>query len=178
MSDRLRAVVIGAGWAGEGHTKALQWCGVDVVAICARQEAVVQQVAERLGVAVGSADWRAVLKRVRPDIVSIATPAVLRREIVEVAAVLGSHLVCEKPLAVNATEAADTFRLADAAGIKHAYAATHRYDPSVVWLAELVQEGTVGPLTELVGTFRSNLPPVLPYSWALEAQAGGGLLNN
>ena len=31
----LRAVVIGAGWAGEGHTRALQACGIEVVAICA-----------------------------------------------------------------------------------------------------------------------------------------------
>jgi predicted dehydrogenase len=51
MSNRLRAVVVGAGWAGEGHTKALQWCGVEVVAICGRQQAVVQEVANRLGVA-------------------------------------------------------------------------------------------------------------------------------
>ena len=28
----------------------------------------------------------------------------------------------------------------------------------------------VGQPTEFVGTVRSNLPPVLPYSWALDAQ--------
>lgn len=32
MSKQLRAVVVGAGWAGEGHTKALRWCGVEVAA--------------------------------------------------------------------------------------------------------------------------------------------------
>jgi predicted dehydrogenase len=42
MSDKVRAVVIGAGWAGEGHVVALRRCGVEVVAICAREPEVVQ----------------------------------------------------------------------------------------------------------------------------------------
>ncbi len=32
----LRAVVIGTGWAGEGHTIALRAAGVEVVAMCGR----------------------------------------------------------------------------------------------------------------------------------------------
>ena len=71
MGDSLRAVVIGAGFAGEGHTRALQWCGVEVVAICARQPAVVRAVADRLGVIEASTDWRATIERLRPDIVAL-----------------------------------------------------------------------------------------------------------
>ena len=144
MTEQLRAVVVGAGWAGEGHTRALQWSGVDVVALCARQKSVVGPVAERLGVPEASADWREALERLRPDIVTIATPAVLRREVVDVATSLGCHLVCEKPLALNASEAAGVYEMARKAGVKHAYAATHRYDPSVAWLAELVKDGAIG----------------------------------
>jgi len=44
-SRELTAIVVGAGWAGEGHTKALQHYGVEVVFICARKEDVVQKVA-------------------------------------------------------------------------------------------------------------------------------------
>ncbi|RIK39349.1 MAG: hypothetical protein DCC57_20275 [Chloroflexi bacterium] len=29
----LKAIVIGAGWAGEGHTNALRYCGVEVADI-------------------------------------------------------------------------------------------------------------------------------------------------
>ena len=53
---RLRAVVVGAGWAGEGHTHALRDTGVEVVAICARTAEVVGKVAQRLGVPEGSTD--------------------------------------------------------------------------------------------------------------------------
>jgi len=57
-SRELKAVIIGAGWAGEGHTKALQHYGVDVVAICARKAEVVEKVASQLGVSQASTDWQ------------------------------------------------------------------------------------------------------------------------
>ena len=181
MPNPLRAVVVGAGWAGEGHTKALQWCGVDVVAICGRQPEVVHLVAARLGVAEAATDWRAVIERLRPDIVTLATPAPLRREVVQVAAAVGTHLLCEKPLAFTALDAEAMYRCVEAAGIKHAYAATQRYGPKVAWLAELLRDGAIGDLIEVVGVFRS--PPgtpasVRPWTWMADVRAGGGRLFN
>ena len=179
----LRAVVVGAGWAGEGHTKALQWCGVEVVAICARQPEVVRQVAERLGVAEGSVDWRGTIERLRPHIVTLATPAALRRPVVEVATGIGSHLFCDKPLALDAADAEAMYRLAQAAGVKSAYAATQRYGPEVAWLAELVRQGAIGTLGEIVGTFREGRPGgggggPGPWMWMADWRSGGGRLNN
>jgi len=80
----LRAVVIGAGWAGEGHTRALQACGIEVVAICARQPAVVQAVADRLGIPLAATDWRQTLLTLKPEIVALTTPAALRGEVITV----------------------------------------------------------------------------------------------
>src|SRR5438034_263059 len=101
MAGSLRAIVIGAGWAGEGHTRALRHAGVDVVAICARQPEVVRAVADRLEVEVASTDWRATLEAVQPEMVSLATPASLRAEVIEAAAAMGCHLFCDKPLAAT-----------------------------------------------------------------------------
>ena len=86
MTQRqLTAVVIGAGWAGEGHTLALQHNNVHVACICARQLDVVGAVAERLQAPQASTDWQRVLAEIKPDIVSLATPASLRREVIEAA---------------------------------------------------------------------------------------------
>lgn len=175
----LRAVVIGAGWAGEGHTIALRDCGVEVAALCARQADVVRAVAERLRVPVASTEWRQTLATVRPDIVALATPASLRREVVEVATSLGCHLFCDKPLAATAAEAKALVRLVEQAGVKHAYAATQCYDPSVGWAAELLRREVIGPLVEVDCIFR--LPyahPRQPWSWFDTLSTGGGLLNN
>jgi predicted dehydrogenase len=178
MTKSLRAVVIGAGFAGEGHTQALRSTGVDVVAMCARQPRVVQSVADRLQVPQASVDWRQTLQTIRPDIVALATPANLRAEVVDVATALSCHLYCDKPLATTAEEAGRLYRLVEHAGVKHAYAATMRCDPSVVWLGELVRSGAIGTLREIEYAFRfSFMSPLSPWTWWLDLASGGGSLN-
>lgn len=174
----LRAVVVGAGFAGEGHTLALRHYGVDIVAICARQPDVVRGVAGRLGITEASTNWQATLERVRPDIVCVATPASVRIELIEKAASLGCHIYGDKPLGTNAKEARRCYDAVQKAGVKHAYAATHRYDPSVIWLAELLRDRVVGNLLEVEGTFRRRIPPLTPFSWYDTVATGGGLLHN
>jgi len=175
----LRAVVIGAGWAGEGHTIALRHYGVDVVAICARQADVVQAVADRLGVPEASTDWQKTLERVRPEIVALATPAALRREVVEAAAGMGAHIFCDKPLATTAEEARYLFQCVDQAGVKHAYAATQSYDPSVEWVGELLRNNTIGQLQAIDCLQRFSPGSELgPWTWADSLALGGGMLNS
>jgi predicted dehydrogenase len=180
MSDRdLRAVVVGAGWAGEGHTVALQHCGVDVVALCARQADVVRAVADRLGVPEASTDWRQTLETVRPQIVALATPASLRREVIETAAALGAHIFCDKPLATTAGEAQYLYQCVEQAGVKHAYAATHRYDPSVAWATELLHDNGIGHLQTIDCFFRASpASERQPWTWMDSLELGGGMLNN
>lgn len=169
-------MVIGAGFAGEEHTRALQWCGVEVVAICARQAEVVRAVAARLGVGEAATDWRETLRRERPDIVALATPASLRGEVIAAAAALGAHVYSDKPLAADAVAAQRLYRLVEQAGVKHALAATHRYDPSVAWLAELLREGAIGALVDVEYSLRLHLPPgrIMPWSWFSTVATGGG----
>ena len=93
---------------------------MEVVAICARQSAAVQQVADRLSVAQASADWRQTLETVCPDIVALATPAVLRSQVDEMAAGLGCQLLVEKPLATTASQAYHIYQRVQAAEVKHA----------------------------------------------------------
>jgi len=178
-TSNLTGVVIGAGWAGKGHTKALQQCGVDVAAICARTIDVVESVAQELGVPLASADWRQTLATVKPDIVTLATPATLRAEVIETAAGLGCHILSDKPLATDAVEARRLFEVVDRAGIKHAYAATHRYAPFVTWVSELIRDGAVGVLHEVDVVMRAALGSTLsPWSWFSVLASGGGILNN
>ena len=130
--DRLRAIVIGAGFAGEGHTLALRHSGVEVVAICVRQPAVVR--------AVATVSRPASLHRLAPYTgdgqaghCCAGDPSIARGEVVEAAAALGCHLFCDKPLA-PAEEARRLHHLVERAGVKHAYASTLRYDPALTWL--------------------------------------------
>jgi len=181
--NKLKAVVVGAGWAGEGHTKALQHYGVDVVAICARKPDVVQKVASKLEIPEASTDWQKSLLEIKPDIVSLATPAILRTEVIELAVQLGCHILCDKPLATTAEKAEHIYKIVKQADIKHAYAATHLYDPSVAWVNQLLTSGTIGELKEIDVVFSRWAPrepkeTVKPWNWMNSLAHGGGVLNN
>ena len=183
-SGALKAIVIGAGWAGEGHTKALQHLGVEVTAICGRKAEVAQKVASQLGVSEASTDWRQTLLRTKPDIVSLATPAILRTEVVELAAELGCHLLCDKPLATTAEEAHHLYTIVQQAGIKHAYAATHVYGPAIAYINQILTSQAIGELMEIEvvysrwSTNRWTTKTVKPWAWVDSLSHGGGILNN
>src|SRR5262245_7158442 len=116
----LRAVVVGTGWAGEGHTIALRDAGVEVVAMGGRTPEAAKAMAGKLGIEDVRFDWQQALEALRPDIVSIATSAAPHREMAEFAAHLGSHIMCDKPLGVNAAEARAMLAAVEQAGVKHA----------------------------------------------------------
>jgi len=182
-SKELKAVVVGAGWAGEGHTKALQNYGVDVVAICARKMDIVQEVASKLGIPEASIDWRKTLLEIKPDIVALTTPAILRTEVIELAAQLECHILCEKPLATTAEEAGRLYAIVEQAGVKHAFAATHLYDPSVAWVKQLLTDQAIGELREVDVAFSRwprgrSTEKIKPWNWMISLAHGGGSLNN
>jgi predicted dehydrogenase len=175
----LRAVVIGAGWASEGHTNGLRDAGVDVVALCGRRPEPTRQRAAQLGIADVRMDWRTALDDLQPDIVSIATPAAPHREMAEYAARRGCHIVCDKPLATNTADARAMLAAVENAGVKHGYAATGRYSPVILQTRLLLAQDAVGPVREIESYFHMDLPaPGLPYSWVRLLDQGGGLLNN
>ena len=173
----LTAVVMGAGWAGQGHVKALQYCGVDVLALCARTPVHLESVARKFNIPIASTDWHQTLIQLKPDIVTIATPANLRLEVVEVATQLGCHIVAEKPLAATAVAALKIYALVKKAGVKHAYGATHRYDPGVIYLSKQL-ENKIGKLRHIDSVFCGPFDhPLTPWDVNETLAYGGGILN-
>ncbi|MCE7979593.1 MAG: gfo/Idh/MocA family oxidoreductase [Caldilinea sp. CFX5] len=172
----LRAIVIGAGWAGEGHSKALRAAGVEIVAICGRTPEPAQAMARKLGIADVRLDWRAALQALQPDLVTIATPGHLHAEMVLAAAGLGCHILCEKPLGLNADQARAMLQAVEAAGVKHAYGATSRYAPAALYAQRLLASGLIGQVQEIECIHHFNLSPLTPASWFFQLSQGGGAL--
>ena len=178
MTEKLRAVVLGAGFAGQGHAVALRDCGVEIVAITGRTRTVVAKVAEEMGIPVASTDWRATLVEMRPDIVAVGTPGGTHFEMVREALKAKCHVFVDKPLATTAAEAKQLYLQAAAAGVKTAYAASYRYQPAVLLARELVASGAIGELYETECVSHYHWPKLTSFSWAHRLDAGGGRLNN
>jgi predicted dehydrogenase len=174
----LRAVVIGAGWAGEGHTVGLRAAGVEVVALCGRTPEPTRVKAAQLGVPAVRFDWHAALEEFRPDIVSIATPGDAHRAIAEHAVALSCQIVCDKPLATSAADARAMLDLATRAGVKTAYAATGCYAPAVLHAQQIVSAGAIGRVTAIDSMLHFFIPDQPPFCWFHERARGGGMLSN
>ena len=78
------------------------------------------------------------------DAVIIATPNFTHRPIAVEAARHGKHVLCEKPLGLNAAEVREMYRAARDAGVVHMTAFTYRFAPAMRYLKHLVAVGAVG----------------------------------
>lgn len=172
----MTAVVIGVGFAGEGHVRSLRNEGVEVVALCGRTPEPAQAMAQELGITDLRFDWRQALQDLRPDIVAITTPAPPHLEMSNFAVELGCHVMCEKPLGLNAADARSMFMAVEQAGVKHAYASSSCYLPPFDRAAELVAKGHIGRLREIEYIRHNNMSPYRPYHWFYRVNEGGGWL--
>jgi predicted dehydrogenase len=178
MPTPLRALILGSGYAGEGHTLALRRAGVDVVAMAGRTESAVIATADRLEIPQRGTAWQAMIRELRPDIVAVGTPGGAHLEQCLVAIEAGCHVLCDKPLAATAADARQIYAAAQAKGVKTAYAASYRYQPQALYARELVRAGTLGTIYESECVSHYNWPKLMPFGWPHRLDQGGGRLNN
>lgn len=178
MTTPLRALVLGAGYAGQGHAKALREAGVEIVAMSSRTAAVGGKIAGTLQIPHYSADWRRLLADVQPEIVAVGTPGGTHLEMISAALEAGCHVLADKPLATTAADARTLYRLARDKGVKTAYAASYCYQPQALFARELVHEGTLGRVFEVECLSHFHWPPLMPFGWPHRLETGGGRLNN
>ncbi len=80
------------------------------------------------------------------DAVIIATPPESHFDVAAEAIAAGKHVLVEKPIATNTTEAGEMVRLAAEAGVVLASGHTFAYNPAVWKLAEIIESGELGKL--------------------------------
>jgi len=178
MSNKLRVLVQGTGFAGQGHAEAFRYAGAEVVGIVGRTESVVKEVAEALAISYAGTDWQQALDDCRPDIVSIASPGGAHYEPIAQAIARGCHVFCDKPLTESGETSQRLYQMAVDRGVKTAFAASFRYMPHVIHAKQLVAEGLIGEPLEVECISHFNLEKDIPYGWSHRKEDGGGRLNN
>jgi predicted dehydrogenase len=129
----------------QNHLPGLALCPeTRVVALCDTDPATLEQARQASGVLVTSTRYEEIVTRDDVDAVIIATPNLAHPPIALAAIANGKHVLCEKPLALNSTDASTMAEAAEQADVRHMTAFTYRFVPSMRYLAHLVQRGDLG----------------------------------
>jgi predicted dehydrogenase len=111
------------------------------------------------------------------DLVIVATTHDTLAEATVAALDAGKHVLCEKPMGRNASEARAAVEAAARAGrcLKAGY--NHRYHPAIQVVRRVCVEGVLGPLLSLRGRYGHGGRPGYDREWRADpVRAGGGEL--
>jgi predicted dehydrogenase len=154
MPRMYRIAVIGhTGRGNYGHGLDVAWRQVPNTQIVAVADANADGLAaaqKRLGVTQGYADYREMLKKERPHIVTIA-PRFLdeHRDMVLACAEAGASIFMEKPFCRDLTEADEMVAACEKHHVKLAIAHQTRHSPKVLRIKEMIAAGQIGDLMEI-----------------------------
>ena len=177
--------MIGQGFMGRAHAHALLTIGhmtgpppirPRLVSTAGRDPGRVSAFAERFGFERHTTDWREVVEDPDVDVICILTPNDLHAEPALAAARAGKHVVCEKPLARDAREAAAMLEAVEAAGVVACCAFNYRFVPAVRRARDLLASGELGAVRHFRGTYRQSWgdDPAAAGAWRFDQGAAGG----
>jgi predicted dehydrogenase len=166
--------VIGAGFIGRVHTRAVRLAGARLVAIADTDSARSLQLATEMGAEEHFGDARALFAHPGIDVVHICTPNDLHRPLVAEALAHGKHVICEKPLATNSADAAELVEMAAEVGVVAAVPFAYRYHTMVHEARARVLSGAIGPVHLVHGSYLQDwLLTAADSNWRVDATKGG-----
>jgi len=181
MGVTIKAAIIGASFARAAYLPALKTIeDVEIVAIASAHKANAQKVADEFAIPHAYDDWSAMLDEHELDFVGIATPTIHHAPMTLSALNHGAHVLCEKPTAMNAEEAAHMLERAESLGRVHAIGHELRFNPNRRKIRQLIQDGVIGKVrhinvVNITAAWGDPTTRAAGDWWSLEAMGGGRL---
>jgi predicted dehydrogenase len=170
------AAVIGTGFIGTVHVEALRRIGVRIAGVLGSTPERGAARARTLGVAQAYPSLAALLDDPDVRVVHVTSPNDLHHEQAMAALEAGKHVVCEKPLAMTASESASLVAAAGRTGLVNATNFNIRYYPLNQHAREMVAEGELGDVRLVTGHyFQDWLLLDTDWNWRLQPDRGGAL---
>lgn len=180
---KLRIGMIGYKFMGKAHSNAYRALPMffpnatkpEMTAICGRNKDSLQLAASQFGWMETETDWRTLIARDDIDVIDINAPSNAHKEIALAAARAGKHIFCEKPLALNLSDAREMLLVAEEAGIKHMIGFNYRFSPAVQLVKKLIDSGRLGTIYHFRAWFLQDwiMDPEFPLVWRLQKDIAG-----
>lgn len=146
----------------------------EVVAIASRDDAKARETAKALGIQASYGSYAKLLASSDVDAVYIPLPNSLHREWTIRAAEKGKHVLCEKPLAVDADECSEMISACSRHHVWLMEAFMYRFHPQIVKLKEMINAGDVGKISFIRSSYGFRLENLEDIRY--QKELGGGAL--
>ncbi len=183
MTKNVRIGFIGAGGISAGHFERLMATGrANVVALTEPNPAALKNLYKRCPDARGIAvypDYETMLDEVAMDGVLVMSPHAFHYEQTRAALRRGLHVLSEKPLVCNSTQARSLIRLAKKSGRVLSLSYQRHYDPLFRYMRSEIQKGHLGDIQFVQAMQAQEWLRLTRDSWRQEKEiSGGGQLND
>lgn len=142
-----RGVGIGSGYFSPFQYEA--WGRIPettITAMCNRNIDKAKPIMEKYSIERHYVDWKEMLEKEKPDFVDIITPPETHLEMCKVAADMGIHIICQKPLAPTFKEAKQIIEYVNTKDIRFMVHENWRFQPWYREIKKLLKKGVIGEL--------------------------------
>ena len=179
MKDRVGIGIIGTGFARRVQIPALRACErARIVSVASGSMENARATAGEFDIAHFTDDWRETVRRDDVDLICITTPPNLHREMTLAAIEHGKHILCEKPMAMNAAEAREMTEAAKSAGVLALIDHELRFQPGRRRAYAMLRDGAIGNVRHAKYHFQAphRGDPKAAWNWWSDEKQGGGAL--
>jgi predicted dehydrogenase len=170
-----RSGIVGAGFIGEVHARAVRAAGGVLAAVAGRDAESSAAAATRLLAERAATSAEELVEADDVDVVHICTPNHLHAPLAERAMAAGKHVICEKPLTTDVDSSRRLAALAAAAPVVTAVPFVYRFYPTVRDARGRVRRGDLGSLRLVHGSYLQDwLSRPEDRNWRIDAALGGG----
>ena len=180
MKNSVRIGMIGAGHIAFSHAEAWRK-EATLTAVCSRRPESARKLAALFDIPHVCRDADELLSRGDIDAVGITTPHHLHHPVAMAAVAAGKSVFCEKPLALDGTQAREMWAAADRSDVKTGVQSGIRLFPALRSLYRILREGKAGKIHAFDAhwSFDWARPPDFPLTWRFkQAEAGTGALGD
>ncbi len=179
MAKKIRVGIVGTGGISRMHIEGYQKCpNVEIVAACDIDDQRVQAVGQQYNIPHRFTSVDKLLKMDEIDAVSVCTPNHDHKRSSIKALTAGKHVLCEKPMAMNAREGQQMIDAARKARRKLQIGLNNRFQPEVQFLKKLIDSGAIGkPYYARSASIRRRGVPSWGVFGQKKLQGGGPLID-
>jgi predicted dehydrogenase len=170
----LRVGIAGAGFMGAVHARCARLAGAQIAAVAASTPERSATAAAALGAERAAAGAEELVLADDIDVVHVCTPNHLHAELARAALEAGKHVVCEKPLGLDAPEARGLADLADGSDRVATVPFVYRFHPMAREARARIGAGELGALRVVHGGYLQDwLSEPGDDNWRVDPRLGG-----